>query len=371
VKRLYSWHMQHQGIIRLVRTSLGGAFLLASLILTWTGNNNFLPFDLAWLAIVLCGVPIVLGALLGLIRDHDVTADVLVSLALIGCLIIKEYSAAGEVAFIMELGTILEDFTSSKAQQGIKSLIKMSPKEARRVKDGKEEMVRVEDIRLKDILSVLPGEEIPIDGKVREGLSDVDESSLTGESLPLEKKEGDKVFSGTMNLSSLLLIEATSTAENSSFQRIVAMAKEQDAKKAHIIKKADKWAAYMVLVSFLTALLTCLIYYWVSKDFWLGFLRGVTVLVVFCPCAFVLATPTRGMSQRSDRMLWPRSTRIRHYRLRGLPLPSRSWPVRMMWVRNLPKKPARSTMGKRRSAVFVARPRRKKPNPCWKRVLPW
>jgi heavy metal translocating P-type ATPase len=296
VKRLYSWHMQHQGIIRLVRTSLGGAFLLASLILTWTGNNNFLPFDLAWLAIVLCGVPIVLGALLGLIRDHDVTADVLVSLALIGCLIIKEYSAAGEVAFIMELGTILEDFTSSKAQQGIKSLIKMSPKEARRVKDGKEEMVRVEDIRLKDILSVLPGEEIPIDGKVREGLSDVDESSLTGESLPLEKKEGDKVFSGTMNLSSLLLIEATSTAENSSFQRIVAMAKEQDAKKAHIIKKADKWAAYMVLVSFLTALLTCLIYYWVSKDFWLGFLRGVTVLVVFCPCAFVLATPTAVMA---------------------------------------------------------------------------
>jgi heavy metal translocating P-type ATPase len=154
----------------------------------------------------------------------------------------------------------------------------------------------VESIRVGDLIKVLPGEEIPIDGLVKEGASSLDESALAGEGMPVEKKVGDRVFSGTLNLSSALLYEATSLSQDSSFQRIVALAKEQDSKKAKVIKKADRWAAWMVLVSFLTALLTCLIYYGVSKDFRLGFQRGVTVLVVFCPCAFVLATPTAVMA---------------------------------------------------------------------------
>jgi heavy metal translocating P-type ATPase len=296
MKSLLKWHQKHSSLLRIIRTSIGGAALLTSLILTWTKHPDALPFDLAWIAVVLCGLPIVIGALIGLIRDHDVTADVLVSLALIGCLVLKEYAAAGEVAFIMEVGTILEDFTSAKASKGIESLIRMSPSKARRLQGEKEEEVPVEAIALGDLLKVLPGEEIPVDGLVEEGASSVDESALTGESLPLDKKVGDPLYSGTLNRSSSLTFRATSLAKDSSFQRIVALAKEQDTKKAKVIKKADRWAAWMVLVSFLTALVTCLVYYAVSKDFWLGFLRGVTVLVVFCPCAFVLATPTAVMA---------------------------------------------------------------------------
>jgi len=296
MKRLIRWHQKHQSLLRLIRTSVGGAFLLTSLIFTWSGHSDLLPFDLAWFAVVLCGLPIIIGALIGLIRDHDVTADVLVSLALIGCLSLQEYGAAGEVAFIMELGTILEDFTAGKTRKGIESLIRMSPSKARRIKDGVEESVPVEEIQLGESIKVLPGEEIPIDGLLKEGASSVDESALTGESMPVEKTPGAKLYSGTLNLSSALIYEATSLAKDSSFQRIVALAKEQDSKKAKIIKKADQWAAWMVLISFLTALATCLIYYGVSHDFVLGFRRGVTVLVVFCPCAFVLATPTAVMA---------------------------------------------------------------------------
>src|SRR5574344_1928013 len=185
MKALIDWHQKHQAIIRLIRTSASGVALLISLILGWTNHPDALPFALAWIAIVLCGLPIVIGALIGLIKDHDVTADVLVSLALIGCLILKEYGAAGEVAFIMEIGTILEDFTSSKASKGIESLIRMSPAKARRVQGDKEEEIPVENVSLGDLLKVLPGEEIPVDGLVQEGMSSVDESALTGESLPL------------------------------------------------------------------------------------------------------------------------------------------------------------------------------------------
>jgi heavy metal translocating P-type ATPase len=296
MKTLIAWHQQHQSLLRLIRTCLGGVALLVSLSLTWSGHGDALVFDPAWLAVVFCGLPIVIGALIGLIRDHDVTADVLVSMALIGCLVLQEYAAAGEVAFIMEVGTILEDFTSAKAQKGIESLIRLSPLQARRVKDGVCENVKVEEIVLGDLIQVLPGEELPIDGVVKEGVSSVDESALTGEGMPVEKKTGERVYSGTLNLSSSLLYEATSLSKDSSFQRIVALAKEQDTKKAKVIKKADRWAAWMVLVSFLIALATCLIYYGVTQDFWLGFQRGVTVLVVFCPCAFVLATPTAVMA---------------------------------------------------------------------------
>jgi len=296
MKSWYRWHEKHQSLLRLIRTSLGGAFLLTSLILTWTNHQNAVPFDLAWFTIVFCGLPIIIGALIGLFKDHDVTADVLVSLALVGCLVLGEYAAAGEVAFIMEIGTILEDFTSSKAQKGIESLIKMSPKEARVITNGDECLMPVDEVVLGSTIQVLPGEEIPLDGLVKDGSSSVDESALTGESLPLTKKAGDHLYSGTMNLNGGLLYTSTSLSKDSSFQRIVALAKEQDSKKAKVITKADKWAAWMVLVSFLIALTTCLVYYFVTKDFWLGFKRGVTVLVVFCPCAFVLATPTAVMA---------------------------------------------------------------------------
>ena len=246
----------------------------------------------AWIAIVLCGVPIVLGAIVGLVKEHDITADVLVALALIGSLILKEFFAAGEVAFIMQIGSILEDFTSDRAKKGISKLIKLSPKKANLFVDGQIKIIEADQVKLGDILQVRAGESIPVDGKIIEGSTSIDQSAMTGESIPVEKNPGDLVMSGTINQNGSILIEAVKTAGDSSLQRMIKLAEAADAQKAKIVRKANVWAAWLVVISLTTAIVAGTIIGNTHNDFWLGFTRAVTVLVVFCPCAFVLATPT-------------------------------------------------------------------------------
>jgi heavy metal translocating P-type ATPase len=295
MKQMIANYQKHRALIRLILTSVSGAFLLVSLILQLTGHS--LPyFDFAYIAILFCGVPILVGAAVGLIRDHDVTADVLVSLAIIGSLILKEYFAAGEVAFIMQVGSILEDFTSAKARSGIAKLIKLTPKTARIVKDGTAQVVPVEAVKLGDTLSVLAGETIPVDGVILEGHTSIDEAVMTGESLPLEKGPGDAIISGTLNQFGTFTYRASKEEKDSALQRMILLAKTADAEKAPIISRADRWAAWMVLVSTLSAIITLVVVGYLHNDYWLGFQRAVTVLVVFCPCAFVLATPTAVMA---------------------------------------------------------------------------
>ena len=172
--------------LRLIFVILSGISLAASLIFSWTGNaDKIAVFDPAWIAIILCGLPIVLGAIVGVVKDHDITADVLVALALIGSLILKEFFAAGEVAFIMQIGSILEDFTSDRAKKGISKLIKLSPKKANLLVDGKVEIINADQVKLGDILQVRAGESIPVDGNLIEGSTSVDQSAMTGESIPV------------------------------------------------------------------------------------------------------------------------------------------------------------------------------------------
>jgi heavy metal translocating P-type ATPase len=288
-------YQTHRSVIRLILTAISGVFLLVSLILQLTQHQ--LPyFDFAYIAILFCGVPIVVGAIVGLIRDHDVTADVLVSLAIIGSLILKEYFAAGEVAFIMQVGSILEDFTSAKARSGIAKLIKLTPKTARILKDGVAQIIPVEQVKLGDTLSVIAGETIPVDGVILEGHTSIDEAVMTGESLPLEKGPGDSVISGTLNQFGTFTYRVSKEEKDSALQRMIVLAKAADAEKAPIISRADRWAAWMVLVSTLSAIITLVVVGYLHNDYWLGFHRAVTVLVVFCPCAFVLATPTAVMA---------------------------------------------------------------------------
>ena len=123
-----------------------------------------LPFDVAWIAIVLCGLPIILEAVIGLVTAFDIKADVLVSLALIASLCIGETFAAGEVAFIMQLGALLEELTVAKVRAGIEKLVHLTPRTARIIKDGKEEIVPVEQVMVGDRIRVLPGESVPVDG---------------------------------------------------------------------------------------------------------------------------------------------------------------------------------------------------------------
>ena len=249
---------------------------------------DLLPFDAAWVAIVLCGIPIVLEALIGLITAFDIKADVLVSLALIAAVLIGEDFAAGEVAFIMQLGALLEDVTVARARAGIEKLVHLTPQTARLLLPDGENIVPAWQVRVGDRLRVLPGESIPVDGVITSGQTSINQAVMTGESLPVDKTVGDEVSSGTVNQYGAFEMRATKVGEDSSIQRMIRLVQSADAGKARIVGLADRWATWIVVVALTAAALTWLI----TGEI----IRAVTILVVFCPCALVLATPTAIMA---------------------------------------------------------------------------
>ena len=247
-----------------------------------------LPFDMAWVAIILCGVPIVLEAIIGLVTAFDIKADVLVSLALIASVCIGQDFAAGEVAFIMQLGGLLEELTVAKARAGIEKLVHLTPQTARVLRGGSEEVIPAEQVRVGDRIRVLPGEGVPVDGVIVSGQTSINQAVMTGESLPVDKTVGDAVSSGTVNQFGAFEMEATKVGEDSSIQRMIRLVQSTDAGKAKIVGIADRWATWIVVIALTAAALTWLI----SGQI----IRAVTILVVFCPCALVLATPTAIMA---------------------------------------------------------------------------
>lgn len=255
-----------------------------SLILSLT-NAVPLPFDIAWVAIILCGLPIILEAVIGLVTSFDIKADVLVSLALIASVCIGEDFAAGEVAFIMQLGALLEDLTVAKAREGIEKLVKLTPQTARVIyTDGREAVVAAGEVKAGDLIRVLPGETVPVDGIIVSGQTSIDQSVMTGESLPVDKAAGDEVSSGTVNQFGAFEMKATKVGEDSSIQRMIRLVRSADAGKAKIVGLADRWATWIVVIALTAAVAT-----WAVTG---QIIRAVTILVVFCPCALVLATPT-------------------------------------------------------------------------------
>ena len=247
-----------------------------------------LPFDMAWVAIILCGVPIVLEAIIGLVTAFDIKADVLVSLALIASVCIGQDFAAGEVAFIMQLGGLLEELTVAKARAGIEKLVHLTPRTARLVRGDTETVIPAEQVQVGDILRVLPGEGVPVDGVIVSGQTSINQAVMTGESLPVDKTVGDEVSSGTVNQFGAFEMRATKVGEDSSIQRMIRLVQSADAGKARIVGIADRWATWIVVIALTAAALTWLI----SGQI----IRAVTILVVFCPCALVLATPTAIMA---------------------------------------------------------------------------
>ena len=201
-----------------------------------------LPFDAAWAAIVLCGVPIILEAVIGLVTAFDIKADVLVSMALIASVCIGENFAAGEVAFIMQLGALLEELTVARARAGIEKLVRLTPQTARVLRDGGETVVPAEAVEAGALLRVLPGETIPVDGVIVAGQTSVDQAVMTGESLPVDKTVGDEVASGTVNRFGAFDMRATKVGEDSSIQRMIRLVQSADAGKAKIVGLADRWA---------------------------------------------------------------------------------------------------------------------------------
>lgn len=270
-------------------TVVGGGFLVISLLLSLTGNK--LPIDPAWVSVIICGIPLLYLSLWRIIHNHGISkisSALLISVAMIAAIAIGDLFAAGEVAFIMAIGAILEEKTTERAKKGLKKLISLTPRQGRRISNGREEMIALEDIRINDILRVLPGETVPVDGDIVAGTTSVDQSVMTGESLPVDKTVGDSVFCGTINRFGTIDIHASKLGEDSSLQKLIRMVEEAENKKAPMARIADKAASWLVPAALLLAIAAFI----ATGDI----VRAVTVLVVFCPCALVLATPTAIMA---------------------------------------------------------------------------
>ncbi|MDR3134979.1 MAG: cation-translocating P-type ATPase, partial [Deltaproteobacteria bacterium] len=208
--------------------------------------------------------------------------------ALIAAIFIGEYFAAGEIAFIMSLGSMLEERTLRKAREGIERLVSLAPNVARVIRNGEEIIAQAEEVSVGDLVRVLPGEIIPVDGKIVFGQTAVDQSLMTGESLPIDKGVGDGVFSGTVNQLGSIDFTATKVGQDSSLQKMIRLVESAGATKTPIVRIMDRWATWIVAMALATALIT----WGVTGEL----IRAVTILVVFCPCALVLSTPTAIMA---------------------------------------------------------------------------
>lgn len=270
-------------------TIAGCMFLVASFVLRSMGIEA--PLDPAWITVVICGLPLLYLAVWRLLYNEGISkisSALLISIAMIAAIAVGDLFAAGEVAFIMEIGAILEEMTTDRAKKGLKKLISLAPAQGRRLIRGGEEMIAADQIRPGDLLRVLPGEAIPVDGVIVKGETSVDQSIMTGESLPVDKEVGDEVFCGTISKCGAIDLRATKVGEDSSLQKLIRMVQEAENKKAPMQRIADRCASYLVPVALLIAVIGGVL----TRDL----VRAVTVLVVFCPCALVLATPTAVMA---------------------------------------------------------------------------
>ena len=270
-------------------TAVSGVCLALSLCALWM--NLDLPVDPAWVSVVISGLPLLYLAVWRIIYNpgiRKISSALLITIAMFAALAIGDLFAAGEVAFIMAVGAILEDMTTKRARKGLRQLISLAPVQGRRIRDGREEMIRAEKIRPGDILRVLPGETIPADGRVVSGETSVDQSVMTGESLPVDKGVGDEVFCGTLNCFGAIDLEVVREGEDSSLRQMIRLVQEAENRQAPMQRIADRCASWLVPAALLIALGA-----YIAAG---NIVTAVTVLVVFCPCALVLATPTAIMA---------------------------------------------------------------------------
>ena len=291
-------HRIHDILSGLYMTILAGLFLLLDgiphLVEEFGGQRpfqNIFPFESSWITVIICGFPLVYLSIRRIVYNKGISkisSALLISMAMFAAIAIGDIFAAGEVAFIMALGALLEEATTERAKKGLKKLISLAPVKGRKIQANKEIMVPVESIQSGDYLRILPGETIPVDGRIINGETTVDQSIMTGESIPVDKTIDDDVFGGTINCFGAIDIIATKVGEDSSIQKMIQLIKNAEQKQAPIQRIADIVASRLVPI----ALLIACIGYLVTGNI----IVGVTVLVVFCPCALVLATPTAVMA---------------------------------------------------------------------------
>lgn len=218
------------------------------------------------------------------IRERDFTADIPVSIATFAAIFIGEYVAAAVVAVLLLFGGLLEDFVAARASQSMEALTRLLPDRVTVRRDGRDEVVSLEEVNVGDLLLVRSGERIAVDGEVVSGQAFVNQAAITGESIPVDKKAGDLVYAGTLNEVGALEVRATRIEKDTTLGQIRILIEEAQAQKPPIERLLNRYAQiYMP-----TALIAGGLLWWWSGDV----MRAITMLIVFCPCVIVLATPT-------------------------------------------------------------------------------
>lgn len=245
---------------------------------------NLLPFKFELIPLAIGGFLVIKSTFLATIKKKKVTAGLLVVLALIGTTFVGEYLSGSIVSFMMIFGEFLEDLTMKKTQNAVKDLIKLVPTKCRKKIGNKFELVSIKEIRPNDIIQVISGEKIPVDGCIISGEASINEASITGESMPVDKKTDDEVFVGTLNENGVLEILTKKIGNDTVLGKIIRTVKSAEENKGNVQRTADKFAEFFLP----TILIICLITWLITKDI----MRVMSILVIACPCALVLATPT-------------------------------------------------------------------------------
>lgn len=263
---------------------IGGFFIVNSFILEWLVPGQVFSARLsAIIGSVILAFPIMVTALKD-IYYGKIYMNELVALAILAAFTGGDFQTAGIISFFLLLTIIIESRTASGAQRSIEELIKLTPSTARKILNGKEIDVEALDLKLGDVIRVRPGENFPVDGRIIVGESTVNQASITGESLPVDKELGDDVFAGTQNLTGIVDIQVTKVGEDTTLGKVKEMILAAEGSKSPIVRIIDRYAGYYTP----TVLMIAGVTWWFTQDME----RVITLMVIACPCAIVLATPT-------------------------------------------------------------------------------
>lgn len=294
-----SFHYQSAPIYLL--TALVGALLAADLLIglldipQWQPYRTPFGYRLALLAAVLGGARILYQTLESLLAGQ-IGANLALTIATLAAIVLGEHTTAALVVFVALCGESLEGYTIDRAQRAIRSIFNLCPSQAHVLRDGRERDVPIAEVQVGDTVVIRPGERIPVDGRVASGQSSVDESALTGESLPLDKAEGSEVFTGTLNQFGALTVVSEKVGEETTLAEVIRLVGEAAERKAPLERTADRLARLFLPAVLGFAAITLVGWWWTTGEWSNGFRPALAVLVVACPCPLILATPTAVMA---------------------------------------------------------------------------
>lgn len=283
--RLWWWNT------KITTTILSGLFLLIATLWEWSGSNEQFVIPLYMITILIGGYYVAKSGLYGL-RSYTLDSNFLMTIAAIGAAAIGQWSESATVVFLFSLGNALQSYTMDKTRESLRTMMELAPAEAVVKRETHEEKLPVEELIVGDIILVKPGERIPMDGIVTNGISSVNQATITGESLPVEKNSGDIVYAGTINEQGFLEITVTKLSADSTLSKIIHMVEEAQAAKAPMQQFVDVFAKYYTpAVIFGTFALLIIPWLFFNQPFETWLYRALVLLVISCPCALVISTP--------------------------------------------------------------------------------